>query len=91
MRLLVDGGGYATTRTAFEDANQVAALQYDALTGKRVYKPAFHHQVAKSIIVKAAGTQFDPGVVEAFLAVEPQFVAIRERYDDLGGATAAAA
>ena len=34
MRLLVDGGGYATARTAFEDANHVAALQYDALTGK---------------------------------------------------------
>lgn len=34
MRLLVDGGAYATARTAFEDANQVAALQYDALTGK---------------------------------------------------------
>ena len=34
MRLLVDGGGYATARTAFEDANHVAALQYDALSGK---------------------------------------------------------
>jgi len=34
VRLLVDGGGYATARTAFEDANQVAAMQYDALVGK---------------------------------------------------------
>ena len=64
---------------------------YDALTSKRVYKAAFHHQVAKGIIVKEAGTQFDPDVVEAFLAVEPQFVAIRERYQESHAAAAAAA
>ena len=34
MRLAVDGGGYATAASAFTDANHVAALQYDALTGK---------------------------------------------------------
>ena len=34
MKLLVDGGGYTTARTAFEDANHVAALQHDTLTGK---------------------------------------------------------
>jgi hypothetical protein len=34
VRLSVDGGGYATAACAFADANQVAALQYDALTGK---------------------------------------------------------
>jgi hypothetical protein len=34
VKLLVDGGGYVNARTAFEDANQVAALQYDSLTGK---------------------------------------------------------
>jgi Bacterial CdiA-CT RNAse A domain len=34
VRLLVDGGGFATAASAFADANQVAALHYDALTGK---------------------------------------------------------
>ncbi len=34
MRLSIDGGGYATAATAFADANQVAALQHDSLTGK---------------------------------------------------------
>jgi putative two-component system response regulator len=62
---------------------------YDALTSRRVYKSAFHHQVAKGIILKETGTHFDPDVVEAFLAVEPQFVAIRERYNE-GQAAAAA-
>jgi putative two-component system response regulator len=55
---------------------------YDALTNKRVYKDAFHHQVAKGLIVKESGTQFDPDVVEAFLAAEQQFIAIRERYKE---------
>lgn len=34
MRLLIDGGGYATAATAFADANHTAAIQYDVLTGK---------------------------------------------------------
>ena len=53
---------------------------YDALTSKRVYKDAFSHDRAKSMIVKDAGTHFDPDVVNAFLAVENEFLAIRSRY-----------
>ncbi|MFC6287606.1 RNase A-like domain-containing protein [Nocardioides sp. GCM10027113] len=34
MRLLIDGGGYATAATAFADANHAAAAQYDVLTGR---------------------------------------------------------
>jgi hypothetical protein len=34
VKLLVDGGGYITARTALGDANQVAALQYDSLAGR---------------------------------------------------------
>lgn len=55
---------------------------YDALTSRRVYKEAFSHDVAKSIITSEAGTHYDPLIVEAFLAEEDQFVAIRERYAD---------
>jgi len=55
---------------------------YDALTSKRVYKGAFSHEIAKSIILKDAGTQFAPDVVEAFLACESEFIAIRQRFRD---------
>jgi putative two-component system response regulator len=55
---------------------------YDALTSKRVYKNAFAHEVAKSIIVKDSGTHFDPNVVEAFLAAEPAFIAVRDRFHE---------
>lgn len=55
---------------------------YDALTSKRVYKDAMSHEYAKSEIVKEKGHQFDPVVVEAFLAVEDEFFAVRKKYDD---------
>lgn len=61
---------------------------YDALTSKRVYKNAFAHEVAKSIIVKDAGAHFDPAVVEAFLGAEQAFVDVRERYQSANAAAA---
>jgi putative two-component system response regulator len=55
---------------------------YDALTSKRVYKNEFTHDVAKSIIAKEAGTQFDPAIYDAFLKTEAQFMTIRERHTE---------
>ena len=46
---------------------------YDALVSKRVYKNAFSHDIAKSIILEGAGSQFDTNVVQAFLRCEEQF------------------
>jgi putative two-component system response regulator len=40
---------------------------YDALTTKRVYKPAFSHEESLEIISKGAGTQFDPVITEIFV------------------------
>lgn len=53
---------------------------YDALTSKRVYKRAFDHAVARSIIVKESGSHFDPDVVDAFLQNEERFVSIRAQF-----------
>ena len=53
---------------------------YDALTSKRVYKRAFDHAVARSIIVKESGSHFDPDVVDAFLQNEARFVSIRAQF-----------
>ena len=55
---------------------------YDALISKRVYKPAFSHEKAKGIIIEGKGQHFDPDVVEAFLAVEQQFVEIAATHKD---------
>lgn len=80
----VDGSGYprGLRGEAIPLSGRIVALAdvYDALTSKRVYKNAFAHDVAKSMIVSESGTQFDPPVVEAFLAAEAQFIAIRDRY-----------
>jgi response regulator RpfG family c-di-GMP phosphodiesterase len=46
---------------------------YDALRSERPYKAPFSREKAKSIILEEKGRQFDPELVEAFLAVEPQF------------------
>ena len=49
---------------------------YDALTSNRVYRPAVAHDVAREWIVSNYGSQFDPEVVEAFVARETDFAKI---------------
>jgi len=46
---------------------------YDALRSKRPYKRAWSHEEAVEEISKARGIQFDPHIVDAFLAVEGAF------------------
>ena len=49
---------------------------YDALVSRRVYKDAFTHDVARSIILEGSETQFDPVVVQAFRRGEEKFIEI---------------
>lgn len=53
---------------------------YDALISERVYKKAFSHEKAKAIILEGNGSHFDPALVDAFLAIEEEFVAIADKY-----------
>jgi putative two-component system response regulator len=46
---------------------------YDALTSVRPYKQAFSHEEAMRIITGGSGTQFDPALVEMFIAKAEQF------------------
>jgi response regulator RpfG family c-di-GMP phosphodiesterase len=46
---------------------------YDALRSERPYKEPFSREKARSIILKDKGLQFDPELVDVFLAVEPEF------------------
>ena len=41
---------------------------WDALCSNRPYRAAWTHEQALEYITSAAGTHFDPGVVEAFLS-----------------------
>lgn len=81
-----DGGGYphGISGEQIPLCGRIVAVAdvYDALTTKRVYKSAFSHDKAKAIILEGRGTQFDPDVVDAFVAREQDFVAIRKRLDE---------
>jgi response regulator RpfG family c-di-GMP phosphodiesterase len=49
---------------------------YDAVTSHRAYRPAISHTEARDWIVSNYGSQFDPEVVEAFVAREADFAKI---------------
>ena len=55
---------------------------YDALTTKRVYKPAFTHEAATDIIRQSSGKHFDPDMVTAFFNIEEQIRAIQSELDE---------
>jgi putative nucleotidyltransferase with HDIG domain len=66
-----DGSGYHPTRGAeipIEARIIAVADVYDALTSDRPYRKAMSPFEAKDIIEKGRGTDFDPAVVDAFLA-----------------------
>lgn len=75
-----DGNGYpqGVSGEAIPLSARIAALAdvYDALTSRRVYKPAMPHKMARKIILDARGTQFDPDIVDAFLQCEDEFEAL---------------
>ena len=79
-----DGSGYPDGLKGDEIpiAARLMALAdvFDALTCKRVYKPAFAFEEARRIIVEGAGKHFDPDVVTAFISQEARFRAIALEY-----------
>jgi response regulator RpfG family c-di-GMP phosphodiesterase len=54
---------------------------FDALTSKRVYKPAYPLEKALDILRDGAGTQFDPKCVEVFLESMPEILVILNKYN----------
>jgi response regulator RpfG family c-di-GMP phosphodiesterase len=75
-----DGGGYPQGLQGKEIplVGRIVALAdvYDALTSNRPYKTAVSHEEARDWIVSRYGQQFDPMVVEAFVAREHDFLRI---------------
>jgi HD-GYP domain-containing protein (c-di-GMP phosphodiesterase class II) len=68
-----DGGGYPRGLAGHNIplVGRIVAIAdaYDAMTSDRAYRRALPHQVAVDEISRCAGTQFDPELAEAFLAV----------------------
>ena len=60
---------------------------YDALSSRRVYKRPFGHHECVEAIQAAAGSHFDPTLVEAWMAIEQKFDDIARRYGDTTRAT----
>jgi putative two-component system response regulator len=75
-----DGKGYplGISGKMIPLCGRIAALAdvYDALTTRRSYKEAYSHSYAKSVITEQSQGQFDPVIIEAFLAEEKQFTRI---------------
>jgi diguanylate cyclase (GGDEF)-like protein/putative nucleotidyltransferase with HDIG domain len=66
-----DGLGYPRALSAedipLEARILAVADAYEAMTADRVYRPALGEEAARAELEAGAGTQFDAGVVEAFL------------------------
>ncbi len=83
-----DGSGYpgGLAGDAIPASGRLMALAdvFDALTCRRIYKPAMPIDQAVSIITEGRGTHFDPDVVDAFLALLDAFTAVATRFADPG-------
>jgi HD-GYP domain-containing protein (c-di-GMP phosphodiesterase class II) len=69
----IDGGGYphglAGDEIPVEARILAVADAYEAMTADRAYRSALGHDAAQQELRACAGTQFDPLIVDAFLAV----------------------
>lgn len=79
-----DGTGYpnriAGEQIPLEGRVTAVADVFDALTSKRVYKPAFDMDWSFNEIAQGAGKHFDPDVVKAFLKARDEVEAVFEAY-----------
>lgn len=79
-----DGRGYPRGRRGDDiciGAKIFAVVDtYDAITSDRPYRKAQTHEVAIEEIEKMSGTQFDPSIVNAWLAIPKQeIISLKER------------
>lgn len=81
-----DGTGYpdGLVGEAIPLSGRIVAVAdvFDALISKRVYKDAFSYDATRALIVEGRGTQFDPRVVDAFLASEDEIREVARRYQE---------
>jgi response regulator RpfG family c-di-GMP phosphodiesterase len=80
----VGGGGYPDDLKGEEiplDARIMAVADaYDAMTSDRAYRAGMPHNKAIEILRQGAGTQWDEQVIDAFLSIIEDIIAIRYGY-----------
>jgi putative two-component system response regulator len=81
-----DGSGYpsGSARDDIPDCARIVAVVdvYDALVHDRVYRTAFAHEQALSIMTAAGAQYFGPREFECFMDLIPAFTSIREQVTD---------
>ncbi|MBF0126349.1 MAG: two-component system response regulator [Magnetococcales bacterium] len=81
-----DGSGYPAglSGEAIPISARLMAVAdvYDALVSRRVYKEGMSHEQAVAIMIEGRGTHFDPHILDAFLAIQDQFLQIARNYAD---------
>ena len=81
-----DGSGYplGISGEAIPLSARIVALAdtYDALTSSRIYRNAYSPAEARDIIARQRDKQFEPALVDAFLACEEQLLAIAEAFSE---------
>ena len=81
-----DGNGYPGRKLgddiSLEGRIVAVADVYDALTSARSYKEAWDDEEACREILRCRGTQFDPQVVDAFIAAHDRILAVKEKFHD---------
>ena len=79
-----NGGGYPSGLQGKDiplSGRIVAIIDvYDALTSKRVYKPAISHEKAMEIIKGESGTHFDAELVGYFMEIEEEIIHISKDF-----------
>jgi putative two-component system response regulator len=81
-----DGSGYPyqLVGEAIPLCGRIVALAdvYDALTTKRVYKPALEHEKVCEMILKEMREKFDPHILQAFYDNQDRFLAVKNQFSD---------
>jgi putative two-component system response regulator len=80
-----DGSGYPNglKGTAIPISGRIAAIAdvFDALTSRRPYKEPFSLEKSLVIIKSWRGSYFDPEVVDTFIAILDEILAIKKEYE----------
>jgi HD-GYP domain-containing protein (c-di-GMP phosphodiesterase class II) len=83
-----DGGGYPGQLhgTSIPLPGRIVAIAdvFDALTTRRIYKPAIGLEQSLKILAQESTKHFDPELVDAFQRVFPQVLEVKQRFSPEG-------
>lgn len=84
-----DGSGYpqGLEGAAIPFVGRITSIcdVFDALTSLRPYKEPWPVEEAVSEIIRGSGTHFEPALVEKFVEILPQLLAVKQQFSSLPG------